>query len=89
MPRNVYLFDPPERFVTGTVGEPGDRVFYLQARDGLRVTAVVLEKEQTELLAEKILELLDEVSRRHPDVLGLARPGTGPTGEYYERDAPW
>jgi len=70
MPRTVYLFDPPERFVAGTVGEPGERAFYLQARDGLRVTAVALEKEQTELLAEKILELLDEVSRRHPEILG-------------------
>ena len=34
MPRRRYLFDPPERFVAGTVGEPGDRTFFLQARDG-------------------------------------------------------
>ena len=72
MARNVYLYDPPERFVVGTVGQPGERVFYLQARSGSRTTSVVLEKEQAELLAEKVLELLDEVSRRHPDVIGMA-----------------
>ena len=72
MARNVFLYDPPERFVVGTVGQPGERVFYLQARSGSRTTSVVLEKEQAELLAEKVLELLDEVSRRHPDVIGMA-----------------
>lgn len=70
MPRNVYLYDPPDRFVVGTVGQPGERVFYLQAREGARITSVVLEKEQADLLAEKTLELLDEVERRHPEVLG-------------------
>ena len=34
MPRRRYIFDPPERFVAGTVGEPGERAFFLQARDG-------------------------------------------------------
>ncbi len=71
MARNVYLYDPPERFVVGTVGQPGERVFYLQARSGSRINTVVLEKEQAELLAEKTLELLEEVARRHPDVIGL------------------
>ena len=31
MARQVFLFDPPERFVAGTVGEPGQRTFFLQA----------------------------------------------------------
>ena len=30
----AIIFDPPERFVAGTVGQPGDRTFFLQARDG-------------------------------------------------------
>lgn len=61
MPRQVFDFDHPERFVAGTVGEPGDRVFYLQAKTGPRVTSVLLEKVQVSLLAEKLDELLDEV----------------------------
>ncbi len=72
MARTVYLFDPPDRFVVGTVGQPGERVFYLQARAGGRTTSAVLEKEQAGLLAEKTIELLDEVSRHHPDVAGLS-----------------
>ena len=57
----VHQFDPPERFVAGTVGEPGARTFFLQARAGSRVTSVALEKQQVAALAERIDELLDEV----------------------------
>lgn len=57
----VHGFDPPERFVTGTVGEPGARTFFLQARTGSRVTSVSLEKQQVAALAERVDELLDEV----------------------------
>ena len=64
MPRHLFVYDPPERFVAGTVGEPGARVFFLQARSGPRVTSVALEKEQVALLAERLEELLDEIVRR-------------------------
>jgi uncharacterized repeat protein (TIGR03847 family) len=64
MPRRRYLFDPPERFVAGTVGEPGDRTFFLQARDGARVVSVVLEKVQVAVLADRLGELLSELERR-------------------------
>jgi uncharacterized repeat protein (TIGR03847 family) len=57
----VHGFDPPERFVAGTVGEPGQRTFFLQARSGTRVTSVALEKQQVAALAERIDQLLDEV----------------------------
>jgi uncharacterized repeat protein (TIGR03847 family) len=61
MPPLVHRFDPPERFVAGTVGEPGQRTFFLQAREGLRVVSVALEKQQVEILGERIDELLDEL----------------------------
>jgi uncharacterized repeat protein (TIGR03847 family) len=60
----VYAFEPPERFVAGTVGEPGERTFFLQARGGGRLISVVLEKVQVSLLAEKLEELLAEAHRR-------------------------
>jgi len=60
----VYSYDPPERFVAGTVGQPGERTFYLQASLGTRVTSVALEKGQVSQLAERLDELLDEVARR-------------------------
>ena len=64
MPRQVFLFDPPERFVAGTVGQPGDRTFYLQASGGGRTVSVALEKVQVSVLAERLEELLEEVRRR-------------------------
>ena len=57
----IHGFDPPERFVAGTVGEPGARTFFLQARDGARLTSVALEKQQVAALTERIDVLLDEV----------------------------
>jgi uncharacterized repeat protein (TIGR03847 family) len=60
----VFSYDPPERFVAGTVGQPGERTFYLQASAAGRVTSVALEKVQVSLLAERLDELLDEVLRR-------------------------
>jgi len=59
----IHSFDPPERFVAGTVGPPGQRTFFLQARSGARVTSVALEKQQVSVLAERIDELLDELLR--------------------------
>jgi uncharacterized repeat protein (TIGR03847 family) len=57
----IHNFDPPERFVAGTVGPPGQRTFFLQARTGARVTSVALEKQQVSVLAERIEQLLDEL----------------------------
>lgn len=57
----VHRYDPPDRFVTGTVGEPGQRTFFLQAREGARMTSIALEKQQVEALAERVDELLDEL----------------------------
>lgn len=64
MPHQTYSFSDPERFVAGTVGEPGQRTFFLQAREGPRLATVLLEKEQVQALAERMDELLDQVVRR-------------------------
>ena len=57
----IHEFDPPERFVVGTVGEPGQRTFFIQARSGTRMVSVALEKQQVAALAERVDELLDQV----------------------------
>src|SRR6478752_6921712 len=64
MTRRRYLFDTPDRFVAGTVGVPGNRIFFLQARDGSRVISVALEKVQVAALIQRLDELLDELERR-------------------------
>jgi uncharacterized repeat protein (TIGR03847 family) len=64
VPRQLFLFDPPERFVAGTVGQPGERTFYLQASGGGRTVSVALEKVQVQVLADRLGQLLEEVRRR-------------------------
>jgi len=78
VPRKVFLFDQPERFVAGTVGQPGERQFFLQARDGARVVSVALEKQQVHVLAERVDALLDEVVRRSGGEAPV--PATAPIG---------
>jgi len=62
--RQVFLFDKPERFVAGTVGQPGERTFFLQASHSGRTVSVSLEKTQVAVLAERLDELLTEVASR-------------------------
>jgi uncharacterized repeat protein (TIGR03847 family) len=57
----VHGFDWPDRFVTGTVGEPGARTFYLQAQEGKRVVSVALEKQQSAALADGVDAVLDQL----------------------------
>jgi uncharacterized repeat protein (TIGR03847 family) len=64
MSRVIHVFRTPDRFVAGTVGEPGERIFYLQAVDEAKVVSVQMEKEQVAVLAERLSALLDEVVRR-------------------------
>ncbi|AEF40407.1 DUF3090 domain-containing protein [Hoyosella subflava] len=64
MSRVIHVFRTPDRFIAGTVGEPGERTFYLQAVHVKRVISVMLEKQQVKVLAERIGAMLDEVQRR-------------------------
>jgi uncharacterized repeat protein (TIGR03847 family) len=77
----VYSYDPPDRFVAGTVGQPGERTFYLQARAGVMTTSVSLEKAQVAQLAERLDELLDEVGRRTGTDVAPDQPGQPPAGD--------
>lgn len=58
-----HRFDAPERFVAGTVGEPGQRTFFLQAREGSKLTSVGCEKQQVSVLAEHLDRVLNEIGR--------------------------
>ncbi|MGI9005854.1 MAG: DUF3090 domain-containing protein [Streptosporangiaceae bacterium] len=74
----VFAYDPPDRFVAGTVGQPGQRAFYLQAKASGRITSVGVEKGQVSQLAERLDELLDEVLRRTGG--SAAIPAVAPDG---------
>lgn len=77
MPRRLFLFDDPDRFVTGTVGRPGSRTFFLQAIQGRRIASVTLEKMQVAALADRLDAILAELDRR--GIVNLA--GTSAQGD--------
>jgi uncharacterized repeat protein (TIGR03847 family) len=82
MPRRLFYFDPPDRFIAGTVGEPGQRTFFLQARKASQVVSVVLEKVQVQVLAERLDQLLDELEERGvTEATGEVAADTGPLDE--------
>ncbi|MGC5168199.1 DUF3090 domain-containing protein [Luteimicrobium sp. DT211] len=75
MPTLVHEFDWPDRLVVGTVGRPGERTFYLQARAGTRTASVAMEKQQSAVLAETIDQMLDQLTAQ---VEGLTIPADAP-----------
>lgn len=74
----VHGFDWPDRFVVGTVGEPGDRMFFLQARTGAQLVSVSMEKQQSAALAERIEEILDELMAEDGNPFSI--PALAPDG---------
>ncbi|WP_020502019.1 DUF3090 domain-containing protein [Sciscionella marina] len=64
MSRVIHVFREPDRFVAGTVGQPGERSFYLQASEQARTVSVSLEKQQVSVLAERLGSLLEEIQRQ-------------------------
>jgi uncharacterized repeat protein (TIGR03847 family) len=82
MSRRVFSFDPPDRFVCGAIGQPGERTFFLQAAKGRQVVSVAIEKMQVAVLAERLAALLlglrergvDVDWSREPDPLPLSEP---------------
>jgi uncharacterized repeat protein (TIGR03847 family) len=63
---------PVDRITADAIGEPGARVFYIQARAGAELVTVIVEKQQVQLLAASVLELLDDVPGADP----LAEPAS-------------
>jgi uncharacterized repeat protein (TIGR03847 family) len=84
MARRIFDFGLPDRFVAGTVGQPGSRTFFLQARRGGALVSVALEKVQVQVLAERMALLLAELARRGvrvPEALAPADDDTSPLDE--------
>jgi uncharacterized repeat protein (TIGR03847 family) len=68
MPYSVFDLNPVDRITTDAIGEPGNRVFYLQARKGQRQVTLLCEKEHIAALAlatEEVLLALAEGNADH------------------------
>jgi uncharacterized repeat protein (TIGR03847 family) len=68
MTSRILLFDPVERFVAGTVGQPGERTFFIQARQGSRLISVSLEKSQVQALADRLTYMVREIKQSDPTI---------------------
>ena len=68
MTPRILLFDPVERFVAGTVGQPGERTFFIQARTGTHLISVSLEKAQVQALADRLIYMIREIKQSDPAV---------------------
>lgn len=53
-----FHFSAPDHFTAGAVGPPGQRVFYLQAREDRAVLTLGCEKEHVRGLGEYLVRLL-------------------------------
>ncbi len=64
MAYSVFDLNPVDRITADAIGEPGQRVFYLQARKGRRQVTLVCEKEHVAALAlateQVLLSLADD-----------------------------
>jgi uncharacterized repeat protein (TIGR03847 family) len=59
--RRVISHLEPDRFVSGTIGQPGERIFFLQVKSGESLTSVIVEKSQVAILSERIDTLLNQI----------------------------
>ena len=65
MARQIEL-NPASHITVGTIGQPGQRVFYLQGSRGIQTISLVIEKEQAVVLANSFHSLLEELEKRYP-----------------------
>ena len=68
-----------DRITADAIGDPGQRVFYLQARQGDDIVTILVEKQQVQLLAASILEVLARIGQE---------TGPGPDEEEMDLENP-
>lgn len=66
MARKLTDLNPVNRITIGAVGEPGQRIFLLQASQTGSIVTLKIEKEQARVLAVSTTELLDELDEKYP-----------------------
>jgi uncharacterized repeat protein (TIGR03847 family) len=69
-----HIFTNPERCVAGTIGEPGEREFFIQARSKGRVCSVAIEKAQVQAIAQRLELIVAEVRKSQPLISITSEP---------------
>jgi len=68
MPRIEIDLNPVTHITTDAIGQPGQRVFYIQGRTDDRVVTVIVEKVQIQTLALGVEDFLTEIQQRYPEL---------------------
>jgi len=68
MPRIEMDVNPVVHITTDAIGQPGQRVFYIQAQSADNTITVIVEKVQIQTLALGVEDFLTEVTQRYPDL---------------------
>jgi uncharacterized repeat protein (TIGR03847 family) len=79
MTGSSFDLEQPELFTTGAIGPKGQRVFYLQAREGRLLVTLKLEKQQVGALADYLEQMLEDLPGAAPAPASpplLVDPGT-------------
>ena len=63
MSRIIYRHNQVDRFVVGTVGEHGERTFFLQVISSASSNCIALEKSQVQALVERLQMMIRELRR--------------------------
>jgi uncharacterized repeat protein (TIGR03847 family) len=74
MTEYVHDLNPVQNIIADAIGEPGKRTFFLQGRAGAQLISLLLEKQEVANLAISVLQLLEDLEKKHPDL----RPATAP-----------
>ena len=66
MTQKVYELNPVKAITAHAVGEPGHRVFYIQARTLDEIVTLIAEKEQVVMLARGVHQFIKEIDEKFP-----------------------
>jgi uncharacterized repeat protein (TIGR03847 family) len=89
-----YEFEDVDAFTAGAIGQPGSRVFFLQARHGRQRVGIKCEKQQVSAIAQYLSKVLNDLpppnEKPLPAALELVEPidevfVLGPIGLGYDR----
>jgi len=81
------IFDAVDRFIVGTVGQPGERAFYLQVRQVGQLATIAVEKSQVAALTSRLEMLLAQLRKNgHTSPMNLVTRDDAPLEQPIDPD---
>lgn len=68
MPKMDLDLNPVDRLTVDAIGQPGSRVFYLQAQQFDQVVTILVEKIQVQTICIGVEQFLAEIAQKYPGI---------------------